>query len=40
MRTLMNVVLAADHRATDGAEGARMLQTLRQYLESPEMMLL
>lgn len=40
IRSMMNVVLAADHRATDGAEGARMLQTLRHNLESPGMMLL
>ncbi len=40
VRTMMTVVLSADHRATDGAEGARFLQTLRRYLEAPALMLL
>ncbi|MPZ48325.1 MAG: dihydrolipoamide acetyltransferase [Dehalococcoidia bacterium] len=40
VRQMMNVILSADHRATDGADGARFLQTLRQLLESPGMMLL
>jgi pyruvate/2-oxoglutarate dehydrogenase complex dihydrolipoamide acyltransferase (E2) component len=35
----MSAVLSADHRATDGAEGARFLMTLRQMLETPGLML-
>jgi pyruvate dehydrogenase E2 component (dihydrolipoamide acetyltransferase) len=35
VRSLMTVALSADHRATDGAEGARFLQTLKQLLEAP-----
>jgi len=38
-RQMMAVVLAGDHRATDGAEGARFLATLRQYLEVPALLL-
>jgi pyruvate dehydrogenase E2 component (dihydrolipoamide acetyltransferase) len=40
IRSMMSVVLSGDHRATDGAEGARFLETLKQYLESPGAMLL
>jgi pyruvate dehydrogenase E2 component (dihydrolipoamide acetyltransferase) len=40
IRSIMHVTLAADHRATDGADGARFLQTLRQNLEQPGLMLL
>jgi pyruvate dehydrogenase E2 component (dihydrolipoamide acetyltransferase) len=39
VRQMMSVVLASDHRATDGAEGARFLATLRQYLEVPGLLL-
>ncbi|MPZ13643.1 MAG: hypothetical protein GEU73_04345 [Chloroflexi bacterium] len=38
-RHMMSVVLAGDHRATDGAEGARFLATLRQLLETPSLLL-
>jgi pyruvate dehydrogenase E2 component (dihydrolipoamide acetyltransferase) len=31
----MKVTLSADHRLTDGAEGARFLQALRQRIEHP-----
>lgn len=31
----MKVTLSADHRVTDGAEAARWLQVLREYLEHP-----
>ena len=34
-RSMMTLALSADHRASDGAEGARFLQTLKQYLEAP-----
>ncbi|MGQ0814447.1 MAG: pyruvate dehydrogenase complex dihydrolipoamide acetyltransferase [Gemmatimonadota bacterium] len=35
----MRVTMSCDHRVIDGATGARFLQTLRQYLEEPAMML-
>ena len=35
----MMLTLACDHRTVDGATGAQFLQTLRQYLENPVMML-
>ena len=35
---MMTIALSADHRATDGAEGARFLQTLRDVLEKPALM--
>jgi pyruvate dehydrogenase E2 component (dihydrolipoamide acetyltransferase) len=40
VRSMMYVTLSADHRATDGADGAKFLATLKQMLESPGMMLL
>ena len=39
VRQMMTVTLSADHRATDGADGARFLQTLRAMLQQPELML-
>jgi len=38
-RQRMRVTMSCDHRVIDGAVGARFLQTLRQLLESPMMML-
>jgi pyruvate dehydrogenase E2 component (dihydrolipoamide acetyltransferase) len=38
-RQRMRVTLSCDHRVIDGAIGARFLQTLRQLLEAPMMML-
>ncbi len=38
VRSMMTIALSADHRATDGAEGARFLQTLRDVLEKPALM--
>jgi pyruvate dehydrogenase E2 component (dihydrolipoamide acetyltransferase) len=35
----MRVTMSCDHRAIDGAVGAKFLQTLRQYLENPFVML-
>ena len=35
----MRVTMSCDHRVVDGATGAKFLQTLRQYLEEPTMML-
>ena len=34
IRSMMNMVLAIDHRATDGAQAGRFLATIRQWLES------
>jgi pyruvate dehydrogenase E2 component (dihydrolipoamide acetyltransferase) len=36
VRPVVTVTLSADHRATDGATGARYLQTLAHLLERPE----
>jgi pyruvate dehydrogenase E2 component (dihydrolipoamide acetyltransferase) len=38
-RQRMRVTLSCDHRIIDGAVGARFLQTLRQLLEAPLLML-
>jgi pyruvate dehydrogenase E2 component (dihydrolipoamide acetyltransferase) len=38
IRSMMTIALSADHRATDGAEGARFLQTLKEVLEKPALM--
>ncbi|MEQ8559550.1 MAG: pyruvate dehydrogenase complex dihydrolipoamide acetyltransferase [Henriciella sp.] len=38
--TVMTVTLSCDHRVIGGAEGARWLQAFKQYVESPESMLL
>jgi pyruvate dehydrogenase E2 component (dihydrolipoamide acetyltransferase) len=38
VRSMMTLALSADHRATDGAEGARFLQTLKDMLERPALM--
>ena len=35
----MRMTMSCDHRVIDGATGAKFLQTLRQYLEEPTMML-
>lgn len=40
VRSIMNVTMSCDHRAVDGATGAKFLQTFKQMLESPAMMLL
>jgi 2-oxoisovalerate dehydrogenase E2 component (dihydrolipoyl transacylase) len=34
VRSMMNMVLAIDHRATDGAQAGQFLATMRQWLES------
>ncbi|MCI0434812.1 MAG: pyruvate dehydrogenase complex dihydrolipoamide acetyltransferase [Gemmatimonadetes bacterium] len=39
IRSRMRVTMSCDHRVIDGATGARFLQTLRDYLEEPAMML-
>lgn len=38
-RRVMQVTLAADHRASDGANGSRFLNTLDQLLQQPEKLL-
>ena len=40
VRSIMNVTMSCDHRVVDGATGAKFLQTFKQMLESPAMMLL
>jgi pyruvate dehydrogenase E2 component (dihydrolipoamide acetyltransferase) len=39
-RSIMNVTMSCDHRVVDGAVGARFLQTFKQMLESPVLMLM
>ncbi len=39
-RPMMKVTMSCDHRAVDGATGARFLQTLREMLEDPAVALL
>ena len=38
--TVMSVTLSADHRAVDGAVGAKWLQAFKGFVESPVTMLL
>lgn len=38
--TMMTVTLTCDHRVVDGATGARWLSSFRQFVETPEAMLL
>lgn len=40
VRSIMHVTMSCDHRTIDGATGAKFLQTFKQMLESPAMMLL
>ncbi|MEP6705706.1 MAG: 2-oxo acid dehydrogenase subunit E2, partial [Acidobacteriota bacterium] len=40
IRNLMNVTMSCDHRVVDGATGAKFLQTFKQMLETPAMMLM
>ena len=40
VRSVMNVTMSCDHRVIDGATGAKYLQTFKQMLETPAMMLL
>jgi pyruvate dehydrogenase E2 component (dihydrolipoamide acetyltransferase) len=35
----MKVTLSVDHRVSDGAEGARFLQAMTEYIEKPMLML-
>jgi pyruvate dehydrogenase E2 component (dihydrolipoamide acetyltransferase) len=38
VRKRMRVTMSCDHRAVDGAVGARFLQTLRRMIENPLML--
>ena len=40
VRSIMNVTMSCDHRVIDGATGAKFLQTFKQMLETPAMMLM
>jgi pyruvate dehydrogenase E2 component (dihydrolipoamide acetyltransferase) len=39
-RNIMNVTMSCDHRVIDGATGAKFLQTFKQMLENPILMLM
>ncbi|HYX40589.1 MAG TPA: 2-oxo acid dehydrogenase subunit E2, partial [Pyrinomonadaceae bacterium] len=39
VRQLMRVTMSCDHRVIDGATGAKFLQTFKQLLENPLLML-
>lgn len=39
VRSIMHVTMSCDHRVIDGATGAKFLQTFKQMLEQPAMML-
>lgn len=39
VRNMMHVTMSCDHRAVDGATGAKFLQTFKQMLENPALML-
>jgi pyruvate dehydrogenase E2 component (dihydrolipoamide acetyltransferase) len=39
IRNVMHVTMSCDHRVVDGATGAKFLQTFKQMLEQPAMML-
>lgn len=40
VRSVMSVTMSCDHRVVDGATGAKFLQTFKQMLETPAMMLM
>ncbi len=40
IKNIMNVTMSCDHRAIDGATGAKFLQTFKQMLENPMLMLM
>lgn len=40
VRNIMNVTMSCDHRVVDGATGAKFLQTFKQMLENPILMLM
>ncbi len=40
VRNIMSVTMSCDHRVIDGATGAKFLQTFKQMLENPILMLM
>jgi pyruvate dehydrogenase E2 component (dihydrolipoamide acetyltransferase) len=40
VRNMMSVTMSCDHRVVDGATGAKFLQTFKQFLENPVLMLM
>ena len=36
---IMRVTLSCDHRACSGADGAKLLQTIKRYLQAPSLLL-
>ncbi|MGZ8557448.1 MAG: dihydrolipoamide acetyltransferase family protein, partial [Chitinophagaceae bacterium] len=38
VRSVLNITLSADHRATDGATGSRFLMAVKNYLGKPELL--
>jgi pyruvate dehydrogenase E2 component (dihydrolipoamide acetyltransferase) len=38
-RQIMRVTLSCDHRACSGADGAKLLQTIKRYLQAPSLLL-
>ena len=39
VRSMMRVTLSCDHRACSGADGAKLLRTVKRYLQSPSLLL-
>ncbi len=39
VRQIMRATLSCDHRACSGADGARLLQTIKGYLQGPALLL-
>jgi len=39
VRTMMTVTLSCDHRAVDGALGAKLLGAFKTFIEDPALML-
>jgi pyruvate dehydrogenase E2 component (dihydrolipoamide acetyltransferase) len=39
VREIMRVILSCDHRACSGADGARLLQSVKAYLQTPALLL-
>ena len=40
IKNVMNVTMSCDHRVIDGATGAKFLQTFKQMLENPILVLM
>jgi pyruvate dehydrogenase E2 component (dihydrolipoamide acetyltransferase) len=39
VRSIMRATLSCDHRACSGADGAKLLQTVKRLLEAPSLLL-